>query len=141
MPSRSEKIGEKYYGLSWSAACITRNFFQTQNARLINKSIFELRGVYNGALKVCKLQGWVSLKLHFLCHCISFLFVVLEIYNFAYTTIRKSLHWGLLKLVIHKVLPTNCYIQNISIHNHISFCIENFSPYFNELKRHYSLIT
>ena len=77
-----------------------------------------LKGVYctGKTVWLCKLQGWVSQKINFLCNCTSLYFVVVEIYNFAYKTIWKCLHWGLFKLVIHKVLPTNCYIQNISIH-------------------------
>ena len=37
-PSRSEKIGKKCCGLCCRAACITRNFFKTQNPRLHIKS-------------------------------------------------------------------------------------------------------
>ena len=39
-------------GLCCRSACITRNFFKTQNPRLINKSGFILRAAYDGACTV-----------------------------------------------------------------------------------------
>ena len=51
-PSRSEKIEKKCCGLCCRAACITRNFFKTQNLQLINKSGFKSRAAYNGVRMV-----------------------------------------------------------------------------------------
>jgi hypothetical protein len=41
-----KKIGEN------AAACITKNFFKTQNSRLINQSGFKSRAAYDGARTV-----------------------------------------------------------------------------------------
>ena len=46
-PLRNEKIGEKCCGLCCRAVCITRNFFRTQNPRLINESGSKSRLGYN----------------------------------------------------------------------------------------------
>jgi hypothetical protein len=46
---RSEKIGEKCFGLCCRAACITRNFSKTQNPWLINERGFKSRAAYDGA--------------------------------------------------------------------------------------------
>ena len=39
-------------GLCCRAACITRNFFKTQNPQLINESGFNSRAAYNGVRTV-----------------------------------------------------------------------------------------
>ena len=58
---KSVKIGKKankllrlmlQSGLCCRAAYVTRNFFKTQNPRLINESSFKSRGAYDGARTV-----------------------------------------------------------------------------------------
>ena len=68
-PSKNEKIGKKYYGLCCRAACITRNFFKTQNTQLINESGFKLRAANDGMVYEKRLSSswcwfhiWCSLQ-------------------------------------------------------------------------------
>ena len=50
---------KKCCGLCCRAAYITRNFFKTQNPRLINESGFKSRAAYDGARTVAKNQPYV----------------------------------------------------------------------------------
>ena len=42
----------------------------------------------NGAVWLCKLQGFDVQECHFLCHSLSLLFIVLGIYNFAWPSVE-----------------------------------------------------